>query len=367
MSNDPMPDPDRDAGGLSPAADVLQYYREEILSDYKRRLGALGSPLLADSHAAGQLEAQARAIIEDAAGLLRGEIEPSQEKEQFSGAVGASRAKERVHPSKSLQAALELSEAALSVLYQELQPDCPETMMQVASAVHRCTLERVMRASISYVEHLLGEVQESQTRERRRLGRELHDRVASSLAVVYQNLELVEVLKDKDPPQAGKKLELIRGMTREALDSVGDLSAELRRSVGREGLEAALSDLLPILVPEDVEASVSIKGDETPVPDYVKEELFLILREAIINAASYSGAGRIRIELSTEQDLIQAEILDDGQGFDPEGEEFTPGTGIESMTERANLLGGSFRLNPEQGTGTRVEVRVPLERGRSER
>lgn len=362
------PYPDDEPGGLAQAASVLERHREEIVSEFRKRLQERESTLLSGSHTtADQLEAQARAIIEDTARLIRKEESeaPWESEERLSETVGSSRARERVHPSESLQAVLELSEAALRVISQELPSGTsPKTVAQIASAFYRCAMERAMRASISYVERLLREVEESHAEERRRLGRELHDRVANSLAVVYQNVDLVEVLKDEDPTQAEEKLELIRETTWDALTSVRSLSAELRQSVGEDGLEAALSDLFPRLVPEDIHSSISARGDESIVPNYVKEELFQILREAIRNAVSYSGAGCIRVELLIDPAAIRAEVFDDGQSFDPQGEDLQPGTGIESMNERAYLLGGSFRLTPEQGRGTRVEVEVPLERRR---
>jgi signal transduction histidine kinase len=57
-------------------------------------------------------------------------------------------------------------------------------------------------------------------------------------------------------------------------------------------------------------------------------------------------------------------VEDDGEGFDREAvEEASPswGMGLSSMRERAEMLGGTLRVDLSPGKGTRVEVRVPLD------
>lgn len=173
-------------------------------------------------------------------------------------------------------------------------------------------------------------------------------------------MDLYESLKDADLSRAQEKLTLIREATWEALVSARSLSAELRQSLDKSGLEATLSDLLGALVPEEIHASISVKGDESLAPYHVREELFLILREAIRNAVIHSGAGWMRVGLNTEPELMRVEVLDDGRGVDTKSKKVVPGTGIESMIERTNLLGGSFHIGRRQDGGTRVEVWVPL-------
>ncbi len=89
----------------------------------------------------------------------------------------------------------------------------------------------------------------AEAEERGRISRELHDRVAHSMAVVHQSLELYDVLKESSPSQAGVKMDLAREMAREALDSTRNLSRELRSPEVEDGLSSALSNLLETTVP----------------------------------------------------------------------------------------------------------------------
>ena len=128
--------------------------------------------------------------------------------------------------------------------------------------------------------------------ERKRISRELHDRVAHSMGVVHQSLQLYEALKESDPERARVKIDLAKETTLEAMSLTRNLSLELRGSEVREGgLSAALSGLLEDAVPPDLECDLSVEGDEALVPAHVREQLFAVLREGVRNAVSHSEAG----------------------------------------------------------------------------
>jgi signal transduction histidine kinase len=70
------------------------------------------------------------------------------------------------------------------------------------------------------------------------------------------------------------------------------------------------------------------------------------------------------VTLDARDGEVVGSVQDDGAGFDPEAVgEATPSwrVGLVSMRERAEMLGGSFRIDSEAGEGARVEVRVPLD------
>ena len=123
-------------------------------------------------------------------------------------------------------------------------------------------------------------------------------------------------------------------------------------------MEALADDLGTVAAPE-VQASVTVRGDESLLAPPVRDELFLILREAVRNAAAHSGARRIAVELAVGGDLVTAVVEDDGRGLEAARARRAGGTGLASMEERASLLGGTFGLSSSPGRGTRVEVAVP--------
>lgn len=197
----------------------------------------------------------------------------------------------------------------------------------------------------------------AQSEERRRLSRELHDRVAHDMALVHQSLELYEALKTSDPERASTKLELAKAKARVALDSTRDLSMELRQPEVRRGLEAAFADLLRDIVPPTMSFDLSVGGDEALVTPEARTQLFLILREAIRNAVTYSECRRISVKLAITPDKIVGSVEDDGQGFQAVNE--TAGQGLRLMEERAALLEGTIEISSAPGEGTKVRISAP--------
>jgi signal transduction histidine kinase len=282
-----------------------------------------------------------------------------------SETIGVSKARGNVHAFHSLRAVVAFSEAALSVLVNDLPPS-PTSRSEVAAvalAIQKSFMERVTRAALAYANYLLEKVHESHSDERRRISRELHDRVAHSIMVAFRSMELYEMYSTKDPSKAQAKLKVAKSMTQEALDMTRSLSRELRSTPAEEGLEVALSELLSISVPQNIRSWVSVEGDESLITPQVRDELFLILREGIRNAVTHSQASTIAVEVDIAENRVKAAVEDDGRGFEP-GEEAAGagGTGLTSMKERTSLLGGTLTLMSEPGKGTRIEIFLPLPR-----
>jgi PAS domain S-box-containing protein len=210
--------------------------------------------------------------------------------------------------------------------------------------------------------------------ERERIGRELHDRVAHTMGVAHQSLQLHLALADQDPARAAEKLGIAAEATRTALDQTRDLSAQLARQnteETRDGLSTALRDLLETHVPDAVEAELSVAGDESTLPPRAAEEAYLVMREAVRNAVAHSGCGRIDVSLAIDNEELKGHVRDDGSGFDPQeypdqgrddrGDDgYVAGMGLRSMRERTGQLGGRLEVYSEPGMGTAVEVLVPL-------
>jgi PAS domain S-box-containing protein len=201
----------------------------------------------------------------------------------------------------------------------------------------------------------------AEAEERKRISRELHDRVAHAMGVAHQSLELHEALKHSDPEAARAKMSLAKESTIEAMNLTRDLAQELRGAEVKGSLSAALSGLIEAAVPPGVERAVSVEGDEAIVPPYVREQLFVILREGVRNAVSHSEAGRIDVGVRVCSEEVVGYVEDDGRGF-AEEEGATRG-GVRSMRERAGLVGGTFRSASGSGVGTAIRVTIPLKGG----
>jgi signal transduction histidine kinase len=194
--------------------------------------------------------------------------------------------------------------------------------------------------------------------ERRRVARELHDRVAHSLGVALNSLELHESYLDDDPPRAERQLRIATHAVRGALERVQGLSSGLRGREVDDGLEHALADYLSTVAPPSIDWQVTVSGEERLVlPTESYDELYLILREAARNALIHSAARHLEVVVDIGAGAVRATVSDDGQGFDLPRQHETGG--LTSMRERARLLGGSLTVSSAPGTGTVVHVHLP--------
>ena len=214
------------------------------------------------------------------------------------------------------------------------------------------------------IEHERSRRREAEARvrahERRSISRELHDRVAHAMGVVHQSLQLHEALRDRAPERAAEKLVLAKRMALEAMGQTRDLSRALGGGEAGEGLAAALSEMLSALVPEGVAHELNVAGDEGVIPDEAREQLFLVLREAVRNAASHSGAAKVDVSVVVEGRRVVGTVEDDGRGFERKAAGPEESGGLAHMAERAVLLGGTCSVDSAPGEGTRVEVSLPV-------
>lgn len=197
--------------------------------------------------------------------------------------------------------------------------------------------------------------------ERSRIGRELHDRVSHLPGVVHQSLELHEAFKHSDPDKAAQKMELARSTTVEAMRWTRDLSEMLRVPPSEGEMRPRLARMLSQDVPERIATHLIVEGVDLAVPPVVREQLFLVLREAVRNAVSHSGAEEVRVSVAVGRQEIVGAVEDDGRGFEQVApEDPTRRGGLRYMTERAELHGGGCSVESVAGKGTRVVASFPL-------
>jgi PAS domain S-box-containing protein len=210
--------------------------------------------------------------------------------------------------------------------------------------------------------HSLEVTAHAEAAERERISRELHDRVAHSMGIAHQSLQLYEALAEKDPVRARGKLHTAKEMTKTALEQTRNLSMELRRTETENGLVSALQDLLEVAVPDDVNAVLTTSGAESQLSDHQRGQLYLILREAVRNSVRHSGCRRLTIGLDITSEVVSGYVEDDGRGFEGNGGS-RDHLGLHSIRERTALLEGTAEVysSPEGGVG--VQVRIPLRNG----
>ncbi|MCY0887746.1 MAG: sensor histidine kinase [Alicyclobacillaceae bacterium] len=195
--------------------------------------------------------------------------------------------------------------------------------------------------------------------ERQRLARELHDSVSQQLFGLALLAHAAEEGARSAPDRPETLVDQLRMIGELAQSSQREMRALLMhlRPVqleGRSFVDAA-SELLHAVAERHGIEVVGTWRVESQVPEWMEEELFRILQEALANALKHAQATAIRVQLVEGLASFELSISDDGRGM---GEPTADSYGIQTMRERAKRLGGRLELLP-RNPGLTVNVVVP--------
>jgi signal transduction histidine kinase len=231
---------------------------------------------------------------------------------------------------------------------------------QSGAAVHAVHLTVELRSRLEDLRRSRERLVAAQEEERRRIQRNLHDGLGPVLASMRLRLEAcLDAAQDVNDPMAGD-LERLYELVGQATGDIRRLVYDLRPPVlDQLGLVPALQQHCERFSRE-TGIEVGLESEENlPVPAAAEVALLRIVQEALLNVEKHARAARADVQLGRHNGWLALEIRDDGVGFEANGCDDREGTGIGSMRERAELLGGTLRIVGHPGT--KVEVRIPVQ------
>jgi len=223
--------------------------------------------------------------------------------------------------------------------------------------------EGALRQAAQDLHGLTRRLVQAEEAERRRLARELHDRVGQSLSALNINLDIISRDSHALPPALRQRLEDSLGLVDGTLQSIESVMADLRPPLLDEyGLGAALGwhseefarrTGVPVTVTDRTPDATKGARPEAAVA------LFRIAQEALNNVLKHAQARNVRIDVSATDEELILDVHDDGRGFDPRAAR-RGRWGMTTMRERAEAAGGQLHVDATPGEGTRIHARVPL-------
>ena len=210
------------------------------------------------------------------------------------------------------------------------------------------------------------------TTERVRLARDLHDGVLQTLTGAALQLQAARRNLPVDPAAAEERLSQVQRIIaagqndlRFFINQLGpQRAAETSGPVDLRGRVHELADR--IRRQWGVPVTVATEPELLAIPDLLVSDLFLLIHEALVNAARHARASAIQLAILREAHQISIAVADDGQGF-PFSGKYTLADlareqiGPRTLRERVLSLGGTMQLETGDG-GSRVRLTVPLAR-----
>lgn len=216
-------------------------------------------------------------------------------------------------------------------------------------------------------EHMGQEILRAQEIERKRMAGALHDGPVQDLANLVVQLELHERLYlSNHHPEAQNSFSSLKSIARGCMGEMRRIIYDLNpMTLDDLGLVPTVKNVLDNLTTQTgIETDFYLLGLETRLASQIEVTVFRIIQESLNNSRKHANPQRIEVTIEFMPQYINAEISDDGVGFNLKEieEKLKSGGhyGLLSMQNRAQLLNGVVRIQTNPGQGTRVFVRIPL-------
>lgn len=228
-------------------------------------------------------------------------------------------------------------------------------------------LEAQVRARTAQARKLATDLTLAEQRERRRIARVLHDDIQQKLYALQVHVHILgQSSALRELPETSMRTELIGRLIDELIEDNSRLSVELSPpTISHEGLVDALGWLRQYISQEHgLNIHLQATGDLTIHDPDLREVIFQMVRELLLNVARHAGVSEASLTLRREQDNLVIHVADEGAGFDPElvlastDEETT--FGIRTLRERVDIFGGSLDVDSSPGAGTRITLVMPV-------
>ncbi len=192
--------------------------------------------------------------------------------------------------------------------------------------------------------------------ERRRLRRDLHDGIGPTLASQSLTLDAIEKLITNDPDKALSLTRDLKSQTKDSVEEIRHIINDLRpTAVDDLGLLEALHERFARFDQTRLRIILEAPEKIPPLPAAVESAVYRIAVEAVTNVLRHAGASECHICMHINTNL-HLEIVDNGVGLPAEQRK---GVGLRAMQERAEELGGIFRILPTN-QGTHLLIELPL-------
>jgi signal transduction histidine kinase len=186
-------------------------------------------------------------------------------------------------------------------------------------------------------------------RMRVRIASDLHDDIGSTLTRIAISSEVIQASDNLDRMrEAALK---IGHLSREVVRTFSDIIWSIDARNDKFGdLLARIQDMAyQILSPKEIIFTLDAEGidKERTLPVDVRQNLYLICKEALHNASKYSGATQVRMTIANADGLLAICIRDNGRGL-PENLPVR-GNGLKNMQMRARRIDGQVEYLNDNG------------------
>lgn len=202
----------------------------------------------------------------------------------------------------------------------------------------------------------------NQVHLRNKIASDLHDDVGATLSSIKM---YSEIIKQDDLATNGKNQLLLQKIIENSAESIENMSDIVWMvKPGNDKLENLTQRMLnfagEMCRNANMKLNVQIEPDlgDVVLPMELRRDVYLIVKEAVNNAAKYSKGKNLTLKLFRTSKLFNAEINDDGIGFDATTGKL--GNGQQNMQNRALKHKGKLEVKTAPNEGCSIKLVVPI-------
>ena len=216
------------------------------------------------------------------------------------------------------------------------------------------------------VKQIPGSTIKIQETEREHVILEVHDGLAQTLASAFQCLQTIDQIARPHFDQHQDLNQLFTravGLIKQAIQETREIiNGVIPATLDEYGLVLTLQQELKQFG-EETGCHVEFCSSAWPnLPRHVEFAVYRIIHEAVNNIRKHAQSSRLEVEMSQKRRRLLIRVKDWGIGFIPdklEPSSLNRSLGLLSMRRRAELLGGTFKINSALGKGTEIRVDIP--------
>jgi len=198
--------------------------------------------------------------------------------------------------------------------------------------------------------------------ERTRIAQELHDTLLQSFNGATPKLSAAVDSLPSDSPLKTKINPILDLMEQGIVEGRTAIQGLRSSGSGAPDLVAALSAIQQELgIGPDMDFRVSAIGPKKTLLAPIREELYRIGKEALVNAFRHSRARRVDLEFDYTRNNLSLRVRDNGCGIEPQVLEqgLAGHWGLAGMRERTARIGGELRISSSTTAGTEIQLSIP--------
>ena len=199
----------------------------------------------------------------------------------------------------------------------------------------------------------------TETRERNRLAREIHDTLGHALTGIVTGIEACLVLMDIAPEATKVQLNAIANVARQGMKDVRRSVNALRPdALEKSNLDAAIRQCIAEMrQATGADIIYDCSADLTGFHEDEEDIIYRIVQESVTNAIRHGKADFIQVGIHRENQMLHIRIKDNGCG----AADVKKGFGLHHMQERIAMLQGSFTYDGSDGFT--IDAQIPIRLG----